>query len=83
MRADINVIDYDRLALQMPRIVHDLPKGSPRMLQGSTGHLATLVSSVVTRQKMQRQTHDQAAWCGQKLPRIDTMAYRRSHPVIA
>jgi N-acyl-D-amino-acid deacylase len=48
-RADINVIDYGRLALHMPRIVHDLPKGSPRMLQGSTGYLATMVAGVVTR----------------------------------
>ncbi len=48
-RADINVIDFDRLALHMPRVVHDLPKGSPRMLQGSTGYRATLVAGVVTR----------------------------------
>jgi len=48
-RADINVIDYDRLALHMPRIVHDLPKGSPRMLQGSTGYRMTMVGGVVTR----------------------------------
>ena len=48
-RADINVIDFDKLALHMPHIAHDLPKGSPRMLQGSTGYLATLVGGVVTR----------------------------------
>ena len=48
-RADINVIDFDRLALHMPHIAHDLPMGSPRMLQGSTGYLATLVGGVVTR----------------------------------
>ena len=48
-RADINVIDFDRLALHMPRMVHDLPKGSPRLLQGSTGYLATMVGGVVTR----------------------------------
>jgi N-acyl-D-amino-acid deacylase len=47
-RADIN-IDHDRLALHMPRMAHDLPKGSPRLLQGSTGYLATLVGGVVTR----------------------------------
>jgi N-acyl-D-amino-acid deacylase len=48
-RADINVIDFDRLALHMPHIAHDLPKGSPRMLQGSTGYIATMVGGVVTR----------------------------------
>ena len=48
-RADINVIDFERLALHMPRIAHDLPKGSPRLLQGASGYLATLVGGVVTR----------------------------------
>jgi len=48
-RADINVIDFDKLAVLMPHMVHDLPKGSPRLLQGSTGYLATLVDGVVTR----------------------------------
>ena len=48
-RADINVIDLDRLALHMPRMAHDLPKGSPRLLQGSSGYRATLVGGVVTR----------------------------------
>ena len=50
-RADINVIDFDRLALHMPRIAHDLPKGSPRMLQGATGYLATMVSGEITRRQ--------------------------------
>ena len=48
-RADINVIDYDRLALHMPHIAHDLPKGSPRMLQGATGYVATMVGGVLIR----------------------------------
>ena len=48
-RADINVINHARLSLHMPRIAHDLPKGSPRMLQGATGYLATMVAGVVTR----------------------------------
>ena len=48
-RADINVIDFDKLSLHMPHIAHDLPKGSPRMLQGSTGYRATMVRGVVTR----------------------------------
>jgi N-acyl-D-aspartate/D-glutamate deacylase len=48
-RADLNVIDYDGLTLQWPRMVHDLPSGSPRMLQGSTGYLATFVAGAQTR----------------------------------
>jgi len=48
-RADINVIDFEKLSLHMPHIAHDLPKGSPRMLQGSTGYIATMVDGVVTR----------------------------------
>ena len=50
-RADINVIDHARLSLHMPHIAHDLPKGSPRMLQASSGYLATLAGGVVTRRQ--------------------------------
>ena len=48
-RADINVIDFDKLALEMPAIVNDLPGGGPRMLQKSRGYLATAVNGIVTR----------------------------------
>lgn len=48
-RADINVIDFDRLSVQMPYVMHDLPKGSPRLLQGSTGYLATICGGIITR----------------------------------
>jgi N-acyl-D-amino-acid deacylase len=48
-RADINVIDHENLEVLMPRMAHDLPKGSPRLLQGSAGYLATLANGVVTR----------------------------------
>jgi len=43
-KADINIIDFDRLALPMPEIVRDLPKGGRRMIQKSMGYVATLVS---------------------------------------
>lgn len=49
LRADINVINYDALALKMPRMAHDLPQGSARLLQGASGYLATLVDGTVTR----------------------------------
>ena len=49
MRADLNVIDFDRLALQLPGVAYDLPAGGPRLLQSSSGYLATAVNGVVTR----------------------------------
>lgn len=44
MRADINVIDHDKLALGPPRMVQDLPAGGQRLLQPVTGYRATLVA---------------------------------------
>jgi N-acyl-D-aspartate/D-glutamate deacylase len=49
MRADLNVIDFDRLGLEIPSIVRDLPGGGPRVLQKSHGYLATMVAGAVTR----------------------------------
>lgn len=48
-KADLNVIDMDALGLDVPRMVHDLPAGGRRLLQGATGYVATVVSGVVTR----------------------------------
>lgn len=42
-RADINVIDYERLSLRAPRMVKDLPAGGQRLLQDVKGFRATLV----------------------------------------
>jgi len=44
LKADINVIDYDRLTLKAPRMVKDLPAGGQRLLQDAKGFRATLVS---------------------------------------
>ncbi len=44
MRADINVIDYDRLTLKAPRMVKDLPAGGQSLLQDAQGFRATLVN---------------------------------------
>jgi N-acyl-D-aspartate/D-glutamate deacylase len=49
-RADINVIDFDRLTLDMPHMAYDMPSGGGRLLQKSRGYLATLVAGEVTRQ---------------------------------
>ncbi len=41
--ADVNVIDFDRLGLVAPEMVFDLPADAGRMIQRSTGYVATLV----------------------------------------
>lgn len=43
-RADLNVIDFDHLALRAPRMQADLPAGGQRLVQGATGYVATLVA---------------------------------------
>jgi N-acyl-D-aspartate/D-glutamate deacylase len=47
-KADLNVIDYDRLHLHPPRVHYDLPVGGRRLLQQVDGYDATIVSGVVT-----------------------------------
>jgi N-acyl-D-aspartate/D-glutamate deacylase len=48
MKADINVIDFDRLALEAPMMAYDLPAGGKRLLQRARGYEATIVSGAVT-----------------------------------
>ena len=47
-RADINVIDFDKLRLHLPEINYDLPAGGRRLMQRATGYTATLVAGEVT-----------------------------------
>jgi N-acyl-D-aspartate/D-glutamate deacylase len=47
MKADLNVIDYDRLVLRPPEIVYDLPAGGKRLVQRTEGIDATVVSGAV------------------------------------
>ncbi|MDB5636575.1 MAG: amidohydrolase [Bradyrhizobium sp.] len=47
-KADINVIDYDRLHLHPPKVHYDLPVGGRRLLQQVDGYDLTIVSGVVT-----------------------------------
>jgi N-acyl-D-aspartate/D-glutamate deacylase len=42
--ADVNVIDFERLALPVPEYVHDFPHGAGRFRQGAFGYDATLVN---------------------------------------
>jgi N-acyl-D-aspartate/D-glutamate deacylase len=48
-KADVNVIDYDRLHLHPPKVHYDLPVGGRRLLQQVDGYDATIVSGVITR----------------------------------
>ena len=48
LRADINLIDFDRLRLHQPEIVHDLPAGGRRLVQRADGYRATLVAGIPT-----------------------------------
>ena len=47
-KADLNVIDFDNLALTPPTMVRDLPAGGKRLVQGARGYLHTIVSGVET-----------------------------------
>ena len=50
MRADINVIDFDKLELGKPTIVDDLPQGASRLLQPVSGYRMTMVNGAITRE---------------------------------
>ena len=47
-RADVNVIDFDRLSIARPEMHHDLPAGGRRVLQRATGYRHTIVAGVET-----------------------------------
>ncbi|WP_301145925.1 N-acyl-D-amino-acid deacylase family protein [Mycobacterium simiae] len=46
-KADLNVIDHDRLRLHKPVITYDLPAGGRRLDQTADGYVATIVSGEV------------------------------------
>jgi N-acyl-D-aspartate/D-glutamate deacylase len=47
-KADVNVIDWDRLGCDKPYVVHDLPANGKRLMQKVHGYDATVVSGRVT-----------------------------------
>ncbi|MBV9541307.1 MAG: amidohydrolase family protein [Alphaproteobacteria bacterium] len=47
MKADLNIIDIDKLAVEAPTMAYDLPAGGKRLLQGAKGYDATIVSGQV------------------------------------
>ncbi len=46
LKADVNIIDYDKLLIRRPEVVFDLPAGGRRLVQRAEGYVATLVSGV-------------------------------------
>ncbi|MFM8856781.1 MAG: amidohydrolase family protein, partial [Actinomycetota bacterium] len=48
MRADLNIIDFDGLGFEAPRMVHDLPANGRRLVQKARGYSATFVAGVQT-----------------------------------
>jgi N-acyl-D-amino-acid deacylase len=45
-RADVNVIDYDRLGFTEPEVAHDLPAGGRRLVQRARGYELTMCAGV-------------------------------------
>jgi N-acyl-D-aspartate/D-glutamate deacylase len=46
-KADVNVVDLDRLQLRLPEMAFDLPAGARRLVQRADGYVATVVSGAV------------------------------------
>jgi N-acyl-D-aspartate/D-glutamate deacylase len=44
MKADLNLIDFNALQIDTPRMINDLPAGMPRLMQTAQGYVGTLVS---------------------------------------
>ncbi len=60
-RADLNIIDADRVTLTAPYVANDLPTGAPRLLQRAQGYRATFVAGTC----IQRDGEDTGARPGQ------------------
>jgi N-acyl-D-aspartate/D-glutamate deacylase len=48
LRADVNVVDLDRVGECQPELVHDFPGGAPRFIQRARGYRATVVNGQVS-----------------------------------
>ena len=46
-RADINLIDFDALAVGIPEMLHDLPADGKRLVQRADGYRATIVAGEI------------------------------------
>ena len=47
MLADINIINFEKLNVSHPKMIHDLPLGGRRLVQDATGYVATIKSGVI------------------------------------
>jgi N-acyl-D-aspartate/D-glutamate deacylase len=47
-RADLNIIDFDRLGMRKHEVVYDLPAGGRRLMQRADGYCHTFVAGVET-----------------------------------
>ncbi len=47
-KADLNLVDFERLNLRLPEMVHDLPGGARRLIQRADGWKTTICSGEVT-----------------------------------
>ena len=47
MLADINIIDFDKLNVSHPTMIHDLPLGGRRLVQDATGYIAIIKNGQV------------------------------------
>mgnify|MGYP000630874543 CR=1 FL=1 len=65
-KADLNVIDLERLDVHLPEIVHDLPAGARRIVQRADGYVATVVAGEV----IQRDGVDTGARPGRVVRRL-------------
>ena len=50
-KADVNVIDFDRLSLHAPVVKYDLPAGGRRLDQAASGYEAMIVSGQIVRRR--------------------------------
>jgi N-acyl-D-aspartate/D-glutamate deacylase len=46
MRADVNLIDFNALQIDTPKMINDLPAGMPRLMQTARGYVATFVGGI-------------------------------------
>ena len=47
LKADINIIDFDELAVLKPEMINDLPAGGNRLVQKTRGYELTIVSGEI------------------------------------
>ena len=50
VKADFNIIDFDRLNAPKPFMVNDLPTGAPRLMATAEGYVKTLVSGEIVQE---------------------------------